>query len=91
VGSPVSRVADVLLSYTEPVVPVSTRAEEKKSLLPDVETTTELDSDEYGDVPAEDDADTLNEYVPADSEEAWHCSGPDDHEHTEFPALVTTP
>jgi hypothetical protein len=34
--------------------------------LPDVETTTEFDNDEYGDAPAEDEADTLNEYVPAE-------------------------
>lgn len=69
VGSPTSRVADVLVSVVEPLVPERTRAEEKKSLLPDVETTTELDSDENGDVPADEDADTLNVYVPAGSED----------------------
>jgi hypothetical protein len=41
-------------------------------LLPDVETTTEFDNDEYGDVPAEDEAATLNEYVPEDRDVDWH-------------------
>jgi hypothetical protein len=40
--------------------------------LPEVETTTELDNGEYGDVPAEDEADTLNEYVPAERDVDWH-------------------
>jgi hypothetical protein len=44
VGSPASRVADVLLSFVEPLVPERTRAEEKKSLFPEVETTTEFDN-----------------------------------------------
>jgi len=36
--------------------------------LPEVETTTEFDNDEYGDEPADDEADTLNEYVPDDKD-----------------------
>jgi hypothetical protein len=56
------------VSKVEPPIPERTRAEEKKSLLPDVETTIELDSDENGDVPAAEDAETLKEYVPAERE-----------------------
>jgi len=72
VGSPVSRVADVFESNTVPLLEDSARADAKKSLFPEAETVTELDNDEYGEVPAEDVADTLNWYVPAESEEVWH-------------------
>ena len=72
VGSPVSRVADVFESNTVPLSEDRTRADVKKSLFPDAETMTEFDGDEYGEVPAEDVADTLNWYVPAESVEVWH-------------------
>jgi hypothetical protein len=72
VGSPCSRVADVFESNTVPLSEDNARADAKKSLFPEAETVTEFDNDEYDDVPAEDVADTLNWYVPAESVDVWH-------------------
>jgi hypothetical protein len=72
VGSPCSRVADVFESNTVPLSEDKARADAKKSLFPEAETVTEFDNAEYDDVPAEDVADTLNWYVPAESVDVWH-------------------